>query len=82
LCEGLGETTFEGLMNDLSPDGLSILHELAFLPVKEAKAHLMTLKNKFSSHSIPKKLYQRRMLSRSSRPQMTPFQLGGTMWRG
>jgi hypothetical protein len=61
------------MLNDTSPDGLSILHELAFLPTSNARSLFTIISETAAKHEI--RIPQKRMKSHSSRPRMTLFQL-------
>ena len=57
---------------EYSPDGLSMLHELAFLSPRNS---VQILQNMLTSHTISGRQMDARLQTRSGRPALTPFQL-------
>lgn len=73
MCNGLSRDAFKEMLNDISPDGLGILHELPFLPTENAISIFEIISDLASQHEV--RISQHRMQPRNSRPRMTPFQL-------
>jgi ankyrin repeat protein len=73
ICGGLGKAAFQEILDEVSPDGLTIFHELAFLSTQAALTTLDYILKRAESYRI--KLQVSRMKSKNSRPRMTPFQL-------
>jgi ankyrin repeat protein len=73
LCSAIAPEWIEQLLKDKSPDGLGILHELAFLPPELAKSIYSTLAATAKKHKI--RLSHSPLRPRGNRPRMTPFQL-------
>jgi serine/threonine protein kinase/ankyrin repeat protein len=73
LCNGLEVEHFEEALQDISPDGLTIFHELAFLPTETATTIIDIILKRARHHKAKLKLT--RMGPRDSRPRLTPFQL-------
>ncbi|KAE8370611.1 hypothetical protein BDV27DRAFT_35498 [Aspergillus caelatus] len=71
------EELYEILEGDRSPDGLTLLHELAFLPESTALdiARLVVSKLNESNRSLQGCVEMPRMSDRGSRPNLTAFQL-------
>ena len=61
-----------GIMEEYSPDGLSMLHELAFISPSNS---VRILRNMLRSYTISGRQMDARLRPRSGRPALTPFQL-------
>ena len=76
LSRQLGSLPFRhqngGIMAEYSPDGLSMLHELAFLSSRNS---VRILRNLRACCIISDAQWDARLLPRSGRPPLTPFQL-------
>ena len=64
---------FDALINEISPDGLSLLHECAFLPGEAGVIHARTLKVALRNQRA--EILEKRLSARGQRPALTPFQL-------
>ncbi|KAH7066074.1 hypothetical protein BKA63DRAFT_453614 [Paraphoma chrysanthemicola] len=73
LCSGIGPEVFRAIICEVSLDGLSMLHELAFLPDRLAVSFFQSMVDHAKRHNV--RLVQSRLRPRGSRPRMTPFQL-------
>lgn len=73
MCDDLSSKVSKGLLNEMSLDGLTIFHELAFLPIETAKSLYNIIATKAALRKV--RIYHRRMEPRSSRSRMNPFQL-------
>ena len=63
------------LVDEVSPDGLTLLHECAFLPGTSGALHAKKLRSALQTSENRWENLEKRLSARGQRPALTPFQL-------